>query len=236
MYNVWCADYWATWLLGERLLEKDVKVEDHWATKKDYWPKQKRLLGERPLGDRKRSLGDIYIEYRAKDLWATRAKTIERKTIGGQTHKRLLGERLLDDLKRPLNGRNKIIRRKTVGWLTKVLIAADWRERLLGDKLRLLGENWEDYWAKDHCATKSQLANDYWKTFGWKIIGRQKDFSEKWLWVWLPVTSNSVVDGTIEKCYPENMNVAAEILFLDSLEAGIHLGDVLPLGCERVWK
>ncbi len=72
---------------------------------------------------------------------------------------------------------------RLIGRLTKVLISKDWRERLLGnlgdmtigkrlrgttirrstilgDKLRLLGEIWKDYWAK-------------------KIIGRRTKFCQK---------------------------------------------------------
>ena len=44
----------------------------------------------------------------------------------------------------------------------------------------------------------------------------------------LPITSDGVTDGTIEKFDHENMRVSARILFLASPEADTHLGAVLP--------
>jgi len=41
---------------------------------------------------------------------------------------------------------------------------------------------------------------------------------------WLPVTSRSVTDSTIEQFDPENMRVAFGIVFLASLEAEITRG------------
>jgi len=41
---------------------------------------------------------------------------------------------------------------------------------------------------------------------------------------WLPVSSGSVTDSTIEKFDPENMGVAVGIFFLASLEAEIPWG------------
>ena len=43
--------------------------------------------------------------------------------------------------------------------------------------------------------------------------------------LWLPVSSGSVTDSTIEKIDPENMGVAVGIMFVASLEAEIHLED-----------
>ena len=45
---------------------------------------------------------------------------------------------------------------------------------------------------------------------------------------WLPVSSGSVTDSSIEKFDPENMGLAIENVFLASLEAEIHLEVVLP--------
>jgi len=45
---------------------------------------------------------------------------------------------------------------------------------------------------------------------------------------WLPVSSESVINSSIEKFDRENMGVAVGILFLASLEAEIPLGVVLP--------
>jgi len=53
---------------------------------------------------------------------------------------------------------------------------------------------------------------------------------------WLPVSSGSVIDSTIEKFDPENMRVVVGILFLASLEAEIPLGVVLPLFNTNVTK
>jgi len=41
---------------------------------------------------------------------------------------------------------------------------------------------------------------------------------------WLPISSGSVTDSTIEMFDPKNMGVAVGILFLASLEAEIPLG------------
>jgi len=41
---------------------------------------------------------------------------------------------------------------------------------------------------------------------------------------WLPVSSGSITDSTIEKCDPKNMEVAVGILFLAILDAEIPLG------------
>jgi len=43
---------------------------------------------------------------------------------------------------------------------------------------------------------------------------------------WLPVSSGSVTDSTIEKFDPEKVEVAVGIVFLNSLEAEIPLGVV----------
>jgi len=53
---------------------------------------------------------------------------------------------------------------------------------------------------------------------------------------WLPVSSGSVTDSTIEKFNPESIKVAAEILFLASLEAEIPLGVVLPPSTQTSLK
>jgi len=51
---------------------------------------------------------------------------------------------------------------------------------------------------------------------------------------WLPVSSGSATDGTVEKFDPENIGVAVEILFLASLEAEIPLGgSFIPLQHKR---
>jgi len=60
-----------------------------------------------------------------------------------------------------------------------------------------------------------------WYTCKYKISTAILDF-------WLPVSSGSVTDSTIEKSDPVNMEVAVGILFLASLEAEIPLGLVLP--------
>jgi len=53
-----------------------------------------------------------------------------------------------------------------------------------------------------------------WDTCNYFISAAILDF-------WLPVSSGSVTDSTIEKFDPENMGVAIGILFLASLEAEI---------------
>jgi len=60
-----------------------------------------------------------------------------------------------------------------------------------------------------------------WYKCNYKISAAILDF-------WLPVSSGSVTDSTIERFDPENMGVAVGILFLASLEAEIPLGVVLP--------
>jgi len=59
-----------------------------------------------------------------------------------------------------------------------------------------------------------------WYTCNYKISATILD-------LWLPVSSGSVTDSTIEKFDPENMGVAVGILFLASLEAEIPLAVVL---------
>jgi len=53
---------------------------------------------------------------------------------------------------------------------------------------------------------------------------------------WLPVSSGSITDSTIEKFDPHNMGLAVGILFLASLEAEIRLGVVLPPSTQTSLK
>jgi len=69
-----------------------------------------------------------------------------------------------------------------------------------------------------------------WFTCNYKISAAILDF-------WLPVSSGSVTDSTIEKFDPKNMvPTAVGILFLASLEAEIPLGVVLPPFNRNVTK
>ena len=56
-----------------------------------------------------------------------------------------------------------------------------------------------------------------------------KFYSAAILDYWLPVSSGSVTDSTIEKFDPKNMEVAVGMFYLASLQAGILLGVVLAL-------
>jgi len=53
---------------------------------------------------------------------------------------------------------------------------------------------------------------------------------------WLPVSSGSVTDSTIENFDPENMTVAVWIVFLASPEAEIPLGVIYPRLQHKVTK